>query len=167
MTIYQLIGNFGPKFLPKSTLFKLAFNLSPMYRRSCARIIEVSEDIMRVKIKLPISFRNKNYIGSIFGGSMFSATDPICMVQLINILGKEYVVWDKSAEIKFKKPAFKDLFAEFDFKEAEINLIKEKVKEKKEIEIIKNINLNNANNSIIFAEVEKKSILHQKIITKI
>jgi hypothetical protein len=54
-----------------------------MYKRSTAKIIQVSEDLLNVRIKLPISYKNKNYANSIFGGSMFSAVDPIPMVQLI------------------------------------------------------------------------------------
>ncbi len=93
------------KFFKQHTIFKYGFNISPMYRRSTGRIIEVSEDLLKARVKIPISYKNKNYVGSIFGGSLFSATDPVFMIQLMNILGNDYVVWDKSAEIKFKRPA--------------------------------------------------------------
>jgi|TARA_B110000967_G_C18846531_1_gene542280 acyl-CoA hydrolase len=58
-----------------------------------------------VKVRIKLSYKNSNYVGSIFGGSLLSATDPILMVQLINILGNKHVVWDKAAAIKFKRPA--------------------------------------------------------------
>ena len=75
-----------------SAIFKHGFNISPMYRRTTARIIYISEDLKEVKIKIPLSYKNKNYVGAIFGGSMFSATDPIYMIQLMQILGEDYVV---------------------------------------------------------------------------
>ncbi|MEL6988648.1 MAG: DUF4442 domain-containing protein, partial [Bacteroidota bacterium] len=65
------------------------FNLSPMYRRSVGKIVHVSDDLLKVEIKLPLNYKNRNYVNSIFGGSMFSAVDPIPMVQLINLIGDE------------------------------------------------------------------------------
>jgi hypothetical protein len=44
---------------------------------------------------MPLSWRTRNYVGTIFGGSMNSAVDPIYMVILIRRLGKDEVVWDK------------------------------------------------------------------------
>ena len=32
------------------------------------------------------------------------AVDPIYMLMLLKILGPEYIVWDKSANIRFRKP---------------------------------------------------------------
>ena len=101
MSFYQKIAEIGPRYIGKDKLFKYGFNFSPMYRRSTAKITDVSEDLLNVKVKVPISYKNKNYVNSIFGGSMFSAVDPIPMVQLINLLEDKYVVWDKSAEIFF------------------------------------------------------------------
>ncbi|WP_235270985.1 PaaI family thioesterase [Flavobacterium sp. 316] len=88
----------------------MMFNISPMYRRSCGKIFFVSDDLHVVKIKIPLTYKNKNYVGSMFGGSLFSATDPIYMIQLMQILGKEYVVWDKSTEIRFKRPVYANAF---------------------------------------------------------
>ncbi len=99
--MYATISKVLSTFLKQSTIFKYGFNISPMYRRSTGKIIEVSEDLFNIKVKIPIGYKNKNYVGSIFGGSLFSATDPIFMIQLMNILGNDYVVWDKSANIKF------------------------------------------------------------------
>ena len=70
---------------------------------------------------------------------MFSAVDPIPMVQLINILGDEYVVWDKSAEIFFKRPAKENLYAEFIYTPKEIENIQKQVAAHSEIEILKKL----------------------------
>ncbi|MFS4493832.1 PaaI family thioesterase [Maribacter sp. 2308TA10-17] len=155
MSIYQKIGEVGSKFIGKAKLFKFGFNLSPMYRRSTGRIVSVSEDLLNVQIKLPISYKNKNYVNSIFGGSMFSAVDPIPMVQLINLLDSNYVVWDKSAEIYFKRPAKEHLFAAFNYTENEIVDIKQKVAQDQETEIIKTTQLTNKDGSVVFCEVKK------------
>ena len=126
-----------------------------MYRRSTGRIIEVSEDILSVRIKIPLSYKNSNYVGSIFGGSLFSATDPVFMVQLINILGDSYVVWDKESTIKFKRPAKEVVYANFIFTADEISEIKEDVAENNEITIKKILNITNKEGSTVMAEVSK------------
>ena len=172
MSLYQQIAVIGPKlFIKKSTLMKYGFNLSPMYRCSTAYVTDVSDDLLTIKIKLPISYKNRNYVNSIFGGSMFSAVDPIPMVQLINILEDndpttstttDYVVWDKSAIINFKKPAKEDLYATFTFSNKEIGEIKDRVQNENEIEIVKTNTLTNIDETVTYCEVQKTIYIANK-----
>ncbi|WP_047247366.1 DUF4442 domain-containing protein [Maribacter thermophilus] len=155
MSVYKKIAKIGSKLFSEHKLFKYGFNYSPMYKRSTAKIIEVSPNLLHIRIKLPISYKNRNYVSSIFGGSMFSAVDPIPMVQLMNLIGDDYVVWDKSAQIFFKRPAKENLYADFDYSEKELKDIKNQVSEKKEIEIVKTTQLTNKNRSVIYCEVKK------------
>jgi len=53
---------------------------------------------------MPLRFYNRNYVGTHFGGSLYSMVDPFYMLMLMNILGPGYIVWDKAASIRFKKP---------------------------------------------------------------
>ncbi|WP_350290659.1 DUF4442 domain-containing protein [uncultured Croceitalea sp.] len=162
MSIYQKMTKIGSKLIGLDKLFKYGFNLSPMYRRSTAKISSASKDLYKITIKLPISYKNKNYVNSIFGGSMFSAIDPIPMVQLINILGDDYMVWDKSAEIFFKRPAREDLFADFEFTSTEVNDIKSRVAQHNEIEIIRVTKLTDKNRDKVFCEVHKTIYIADK-----
>ena len=162
MSFYQKLAEFGSKFIGKAALFKYGFNFSPMYRRSTGRVKHVSKDLLKVQVKLPISYKNRNYVSTIFGGSMFSAVDPIPMVQLISLLDSNYVVWDKSAEIYFKRPAKENLFAEFTYTQEELEEIKEKVRQDKEIEIIKHTQLTNKDKSVVFCEVKKRIYIADK-----
>ena len=86
---------------------------------------------------------------------MFSAVDPIPMVQLMNILGEDYVVWDKSAEILFKRPARQALYAHFEYSLNEIQTIKQRVASENEITIVKDTQLMDKNKSKVFCEVKK------------
>ena len=97
----------------KTRRFRWFWNFFPAYRGTGARIIYVADDFREVRIKLPLSWRSRNYVGSIFGGSLYGSVDPIYMLMLIHILGPEYVVWDKAAKIRFRKPGKKTLYAEF------------------------------------------------------
>ena len=91
------------------------FNLFPAYRGSGARVLYISEDYYEMRVKIPLNWRTKNYVGTIYGGSMYAGIDPIYMLMLIKILGREYVVWDKAAKIRFKRPCKETLFADFLF----------------------------------------------------
>lgn len=162
MSFYQKIAEYGVKVMSKKTLFKYGFNFSPMYRRSTARIIYVSDDLLQVSIKLKISYKNRGFFGTIFGGSMFSAVDPIPLTQLANLLGDDYVVWDKSAEILFKIPAKENLYADFHFSQNELENIKQQLLQENEIEILKTTKLVNKDKTKTYCEVRKKIYIADK-----
>lgn len=162
MSVYKTLFEKGEKFLGRDKMFKFGFNSSPMYRRSTGRIISVSKDVMNVRVRLKISWKNRNYMNSIFGGSLFSSVDPIPMIQLTWILGNDFVVWDKSAEIAFKRPAKENLFADFIFTAEEIADIKRRVAEENEIVIEKLAQLTNKDQSIVFCEVKKSIYIAKK-----
>lgn len=166
MSVYKKLADLGGKFIGKSTLFKHGFNYSPMYRRSTARIVAISKDLLQVTIKLPISYKNKNYVNSIFGGSMFAAVDPIPMIQLMHLLGDDYVVWDKSAEIYFKKPAKETLYADFIYTTIEVDAILNRVATEKEMEVTKVTQLTNLDRTIIYCEVRKTIYIADKSFFK-
>jgi hypothetical protein len=75
--------------------------------------LRFSDDFRRLRVRLKLNWRTRNLVGTIYGGSMYSATDPFYMLMLIRILGREYVVWDKGCTIRFKRPAHETVFADF------------------------------------------------------
>lgn len=97
---------------------------------------------------------------------MFSAVDPIPMVQLMNLLGKDYVVWDKAAEIRFRRPAREHLYAEFTYTLEELEEIKTQVAQKNEVEIEKITQLVNKDKSKVFCEVNKTIYVADKAYFK-
>ncbi|MDN3665102.1 DUF4442 domain-containing protein [Algibacter miyuki] len=163
--MYRTITKIAKRFFTDAQIYKYGFNWPPMYRRSTGRLITVSQDLMYVKIKIPLSIKNRNFIGTIFGGSLFSATDPIYMIQLMNILGNNYVVWDKSATINFKRPAKETVFAEFVFSEEDLNLIKTKVSKNGEFDLVKTPNIVDKKGTII-AELSKTIYVADKTYYK-
>jgi hypothetical protein len=52
-------------------------------------------------------------VGTIYGGSMYGAVDPVYMIMLIRMLGDGYTVWDKAASIRFVRPGRNTLFGVF------------------------------------------------------
>lgn len=147
--MYQSITAFLLCFFKASTVYKYGFNWSPMYRRTTAKLITVSDDLLYVKIRLKLNWKNRNYAGTMFGGSMLSATDPIYMIQLIQILGNNYVVWDKAVEARYKRPAKSTIYGEFVFTKEEIESLKQKVSKSHETDIIKTMHLVDEKKNII------------------
>lgn len=74
---------------------------------------KVTPDFREMEVKMKLKWYNKNYVGTHYGGSIYSMTDPFYMVMLIHILGKDYVVWDRAAQIEFFKPGKTELCAKF------------------------------------------------------
>ena len=162
MSFYQRLSKLGMLFFSPAFVFKHGFNLSPMYRRTSGKITYISPDLHKIKIKLPISYKNRNFVNTIFGGSMFASVDPFPMVQLINIIGNEYVVWDKAAKIRFLRPGTSDLYAEFIYTKDEVDEIKKQVAEKNEIEISKVTQLKEQKTDLVCCEVDKRIYIADK-----
>ena len=97
----------------RTFLFRQGFNLWPCYRGTGARVTHIASDWSEVRVTLPASLWTRNYVGTIFGGSMYAAVDPFFMIMLMKRLGPGFVVWDKAATIRFKKPGRTRLFARF------------------------------------------------------
>jgi acyl-coenzyme A thioesterase PaaI-like protein len=113
----------------RTRLTRWRFNWFPAYRATGARITYVAADWSEVRIRLPLTRRTRNYVGTIFGGSMYAATDPVYMVMLIKILGSSYIVWDKAATIRFRRPGRQPLFATFRLTPGELQTIRAEVNE--------------------------------------
>ncbi len=130
------------------------FNLFPAYRGTGARITYIAADFREVRVRLPLSWRTRNYVGTIFGGSLYGAVDPIYMIMLIKILGPGYTVWDKAATIRFRKPGRSTLFARFVLEEAEIAEIRRLLEAGSPINRVYTIDLADAA-GLVHASVEK------------
>jgi acyl-coenzyme A thioesterase PaaI-like protein len=100
--------------MPESWRTKLTrwqFNLFPAYRGTGGRVTYISDDWSEVRLTIPLNWRTRNYVGSIYGGSLYGAVDPIYMLMLMKRLGPGYVVWDKAANIRFRRPGRERLYA--------------------------------------------------------
>lgn len=107
-----------------------------------------------IVVQMKMHFWNKNYVGTHFGGSMYSMTDPFYMLILMNLLGKGYIVWDKSASIRYKVPSKGTLYARFELSLEQVEKIRLDVDEVKKIEIEFNIPIINEEGNTV-AEVKK------------
>ncbi len=81
-----------------------ALNLYAPYVGAGVRVREISADYRHIRVEMDLHWYNVNYVGTHFGGSLYSMVDPFYMLMLINNLGPDYIVWDKAAHIDFIKP---------------------------------------------------------------
>ncbi len=76
----------------------------PPYLGAGIRLKYISADFKRIEVEMKLRWWNKNYVGTHFGGSLSSMADPFYMLMLVQLLGRDYIVWDKASTIRFKKP---------------------------------------------------------------
>jgi acyl-coenzyme A thioesterase PaaI-like protein len=88
----------------RTFLFRLGFNLWPCYRGTGGRVSFIAADWSEIRVRLPLSWRTRNYVGTVFGGSIYAAVDPFYMLMLIHRLGPGFEVWDKAATVRFRRP---------------------------------------------------------------
>lgn len=150
--------------MPESFSTKLdrwKFNLFPAYRGSGARVLYISEDYREMRVKIPLNWRTRNYVGTIYGGSIYSGIDPIYMLMLMKILGRDYIIWDKSANIRFKKPGKEALYADFCVTDSDISEIKSKLENQKSFDKVYKVELKNLAGKV-HAEIEKVLYIAKK-----
>jgi acyl-coenzyme A thioesterase PaaI-like protein len=125
------------------------------------RLKYVAKDFREIRLEVPLDWRTRNYVGTIFGGSMYGAVDPVCMLALIKNLGSSYEVWDKAATIKFKKPGRSTLHAAFRLDQEEIDLIHKELSRTDSIDRVYNIDLTDEKGTAC-ATVEKTIHIRRK-----
>ena len=92
------------------------------------KLTRLDNDLREADVEMRLKRWNKNYVGVHFGGSLFSMTDPFYMLMLAANLGEEYVVWDKAASIRYRKPGKGRVRAEFRLTEEKLAEIRAAVK---------------------------------------
>jgi hypothetical protein len=136
-------------------------NLYPPYLGSAVRITHISEDFRDVEVEMPLRFYNKNYFGTHFGGSLYSMCDPFYVLMLANILGKDYIVWDKAAAIRFKKPGKGLMKASFHLTEEKIAEIRAAADSQPKVEPQFQVLVKDTEGNVI-AEIDKLLYIKKK-----
>lgn len=108
----------------RSMAMRWGFNLFPAFRGTGAWITYIAADYREVRIDVPFNWRTRNYVGTMFGGSIYAATDGVYMIMLMKNLGREYIIWDKAASLRFLKPARTRLSARFALSQGELDDIR-------------------------------------------
>src|SRR3954471_228439 len=92
---------------------RTVLNLYPPFLGAGIRVKRLDPDWRTIEVEMKLRRWNTNYVGSHYGGSLYSMTDPFYMLMLIENLGRDYIVWDKSATIRFRRPGKGTVVAKF------------------------------------------------------
>ena len=132
-------------------------NLWPPFLGAGIRMVHIAPDMKAIDVEMKLRFWNANYVGTHFGGSLFAMTDPFYMLMLMANLGRNYIVWDKAASIRYRQPGRGKVRAEFRLTDAQLDEIREKLKTVPKYEPVFAVQVKDAQDTVI-AEVEK--VLH-------
>jgi hypothetical protein len=147
--LLQLLG--GTK---GSLALRRWINLWPPFLGAGIRVKRIAPDMKAVDVEMMLHFWNANYVGTHFGGSLFAMTDAFYMLMLMANLGREYIVWDKAATIRYRKPGRRTVRAEFRLSDSQIDDIREKLKTLPKYEPVFAVEVKDES-GVVIAEVEK------------
>jgi acyl-coenzyme A thioesterase PaaI-like protein len=114
----------------------------PPFLGAGIRVRSLSDDFCEAVVELRLGRFNRNYVGTHYGGSLYSMTDPFYMIMLLHNLGPEYLVWDKEGSIEYLAPGRGTVSARFELTEARLAQIRaqaaggEKVLPEFEIDVV-------------------------------
>lgn len=132
-------------------------NLWPPFLGAGIRIKRFQADWKTIDVEMKLRFWNSNYVGTQFGGSLYAMTDPFYMLMLIENLGPGYIVWDKAASIRFRKPGKGKVVASFRLSDEQIQEIRQQLQTLEKVEPTFAVEVKDEAGEVI-AEVHK--ILH-------
>jgi hypothetical protein len=136
---------------------RMLLNIWPPFLGAGIRVRRIAPDWKAIDVEMKLRWWNRNYVGTHYGGSLYSMADPFFMLMLIESLGKDYIVWDKAASIRFRKPGRGTISASFRLSDEQLNEIRQALNSEEKIERLLTVELKDQSGSIV-AEVEK--LLH-------
>jgi acyl-coenzyme A thioesterase PaaI-like protein len=136
-------------------------NFWPPFLGAGIRVMHIAPDMKAIDVEMKLRWWNANYVGTHFGGSLFAMTDPFYMLMLMANLGRDYIVWDKAASIRYRKPGKGTVRAEFRLTDAQLDDIREKLKTLPKYERVFTVEVRDEQGTAI-AEVEKLLYVRKK-----
>ncbi|MGZ6506711.1 MAG: DUF4442 domain-containing protein [Tumebacillaceae bacterium] len=121
----------------------------------------ISDDCREIDVEMKLRFWNANYVGTHYGGSLYSMTDPFYMLILIQNLGRDYIVWDKAASIRFRKPGRGKVTAQFRITAEQIDEIRRTLESQEKVEPVYTVEVKDEAGEVV-AEVQKTLYVRRK-----
>lgn len=125
------------------------------------RVTRMDDDMRAVDVELRARFYNRNYVGTHYGGSLYSMADPFYMLMLIQNLGPGYIVWDKAASIRLRRPGKGTVRAEFRLTQAQLDSFREQLETAEKIEPTFLVEIKDESGEVV-ALVEKVVYIRRK-----
>jgi acyl-coenzyme A thioesterase PaaI-like protein len=113
---------------PKSHALRRWINFWPPFLGAGIRVKRIAPDMKAIDVEMKLRWWNANDVGTHFGGSLFAMTDAFYMLMLMANLGRDYIVWDKAASIRYRRPGKGTVRAEFRLTDTQLDDIRDKLK---------------------------------------
>jgi hypothetical protein len=136
-------------------------NWWPPFLAAGIRVTRLDNEGRATDVELRMHWWNANYVCTHYGGSLYSMTDPFYMMMLMENLGREYIVWDKSACVRFRRASKERVTAEFRVGEPQLEEIRQALEEHEKYEPSFKVEVRDATGQIV-AEVEKVLYVRRK-----
>ena len=133
----------------------------PPYLGAGVRVTELADDFKTIRVEMPLRFYNRNYVGTHFGGSLYSMCDPFYMLMLIQLLGPGYIVWDKAATIRFKRPGKGVVKALFQLSDEQVAEVKAAADAQGKVEPQFQVTVTDSEGNVV-AEIDKLLYVRKK-----
>jgi acyl-coenzyme A thioesterase PaaI-like protein len=134
--------------------FRRAMFLFPPIRKTGVKVDRISDDFREWDLRLPLSIKTRNYVGTHFGGTLYSAADPHFMLAWMHILGPDYIIWDKAAAIRFKRPGRTTLHGEVRINESDVEYVRRRCEEEDKFDLAFTFKWKD-DEGVVVAELEK------------
>lgn len=135
-------------------LFFRLMSLWPPFLGAGIRVRRVASDLSGFEVEMKLRWYNRNYVGTHYGGSLYSMTDPFYMLILMQKLGRGYIVWDKAAAIRFRKPGRGRVRATFTIPDQEVERIRNLANQQEKLEPVFTAQVIDEQGDVV-AEIEK------------
>lgn len=145
----------------RASTFKWRINLYPPFLGAGIRVESISEDYLAIDVALGLRWYNRNYVGTQFGGSLYAMTDPFFMLMLMNVLGRDYIVWDQAAKIDFVSPGKGTVRARFRLAPEEIERLKAEAESGAPLRPVYTVEVHDEQD-VLVARVEKTLYVRKK-----
>jgi acyl-coenzyme A thioesterase PaaI-like protein len=141
--------SFRAKVFENPRLFRLVMNVYPPYLGAGIRVVHVAADFGEIVVELRASKLTANAFGTHFGGSLYAMADPFYALMLVAKLGRDYIVWDKAAQIDFVRPGTGTVTARFVLGDAQVEEIRSATAASGKFEPVYKLEIRNAANKVV------------------
>ncbi len=131
----------------------------------------MSADFTEMHVRLSLGIRTNNRVGTVYGGSIYSSIDPHFMLLFMEVLGRDFVVWDKAASVKFVKPITSSVKCRIAITPEIIQQVRDRIEQQQEFQLDLPLQYEDHEGNVyaVFTKtiyVAQKSFYKQKLISK-
>ena len=149
------------KLVTQAKWLRRFMNLWPPFIGAGISVTRIDDDFRQAQVRMKLSWYNRNYMGTQYGGSLYSMTDAFYAILIIRNLDNKYYVWDKSASIDYISPARGTVFANYELTDEMIATIKNNTHEGQKFLYDIPVDIIDQNNTLI-AKVNKVIYIRKK-----